>query len=111
MANIAGSLVATGLLVMSLPYESFLDLVDNDAGSKLPDEFSEFFPVLTVELVGTLFIYLAFLFIHSPESNFMFKLTIKWNSPRQNNLCTMDSACVFSRQQGINCLEVLLTYL
>jgi hypothetical protein len=53
---------------MSLPYDSFLDLVDNDAGSKLPDEFSEFFPVLTVELVGSLFLYLAFLFIHSPES-------------------------------------------
>ena len=53
---------------MSLPYEGFFDIEDNDAGSKLPDEFSEFFPVLTMELVGTLFVYLAFLFIHSPES-------------------------------------------
>lgn len=61
-------MVATGLLVMSLPYEGFFDIEDNDAGSKLPDEFSEFFPVLTMELVGTLFVYLAFLFIHSPES-------------------------------------------
>ena len=61
--------MATGLLVMSLPFEGFLNLEDNDAGSKLPDEFSEFFPVLTMELVGTLFVYLAFLFIHSPESN------------------------------------------
>jgi len=57
---------------MSLPFESFLDLDDNDAGSKLPDEYSEFFPVLTVELVGTLFLYLAFLFIHSPESKLLF---------------------------------------
>ena len=68
--------MATGLLVMSLPFEGFLNIEDNDAGSKLPDEFSEFFPVLTMELVGTLFVYLAFLFIHSPESKYFLTLTL-----------------------------------
>lgn len=68
--------MATGLLVMSLPFEGFLNIEDNDAGSKLPDEFSEFFPVLTMELVGTLFVYLAFLFIHSPESKYFLTLIL-----------------------------------
>ena len=61
--------MATSFLVISLPYVDCLDLEDNDAGSKLPDMYAEFFPVMTMELVGTFFLYLAFLFIHSPESN------------------------------------------
>ena len=105
--------MATGLLVMSLPYNDFLDLDDNDAGSKLPDEYSEFFPVLTVELVGSLFIYLAFLFIHSPESKSCFiipnldaQLTnYQWNSQKPSKHFTMGFACAFSRLQATSCPE------
>lgn len=56
------------MIVILLPYEGYLDIEDNNAGSKLPEYDADFFGVFTMELVGTLFLYFAFLFIHSPES-------------------------------------------
>ena len=72
LAQVSGTLIATGMIVVLLPFEGYLDIEDNNAGSKLPEYDADFFGVFTMELVGTLFLYFAFLFIHSPESKQIF---------------------------------------
>jgi glycerol uptake facilitator-like aquaporin len=68
-AHIIGALFATSLIPRLLPFENFLDRENLNLGTKKIPEDMEYTSVLTAELLGTMILFLGYLYYKENQKN------------------------------------------